>query len=267
MTNAFPDDPEPDPPDWKLLAGLFEAGSSFRHRMGLRRLDARNFYVVTPARDAIREEKRHLLNAKPGLYSLCSPYGEEAAVEFAETLALDVPSDVMNIALSLAIEPDLLFVSPPHWTLEWANVCFPTRWSLEGKLHEPLGSIHAIVPALNVELGRKITTFFDRLEPGDGWQRANWGLSASTQRNQHPTRSFAKLTDQTPPEQVYVRVENQHFLKLPKTGAIAFGIRIATFRLSDLAEQPSVRAGLAEQLRTMPGTVRNYKGITAFAGS
>ncbi len=38
-------------------------------------------------------------------------------------------------------------------------------------------------------IGGKIATFFARLAPGEGWRRANWGLSASCARNQHPSRT------------------------------------------------------------------------------
>lgn len=263
MTVQSSDDPEPDPPDWDLLASLFDAGSSFRHRMGLRRHAADDFYAPTAAATSIREEKRRILEAHSGLYTLSSAAGRDATSEFAGLLNLELPVDATVDALSLAIEPDLLFVFPPDWTLGWASVCFPTRWTLEGKLHEPLGSIHAVIPALNEQLGRQITTFLDRLAPGDGWRRANWGLSGSTRRDQHPRLPYSGLTNESSAEETYIRVEDQHFLKLPMTGAIAFGIRIASYRLSDVADRPDIRAGLAEKLRTMPEAVAKYKGLPA----
>ena len=163
----------------------------------------------------------------------------------------------------LALEPDWLLLADPDWRLVWASVCFPTRWSLAGKAGLPLPDIHAAVPGLNHELGRKIDVFFGRLRPGESWARANWGLSASGERNQHPSRPFTPLCERTPDAVVSVRVESQDFCKLPQTGAIAFGIRILNFPLPGVRDRPGIAAGLKSQLRTMPGEVAAYKGIPA----
>ena len=166
-------------------------------------------------------------------------------------------------AVTLALEPDWLLLAGPDWRLVWASVCFPTRWSLEGKAGRPLPDIHEAVPGLNRELGRKIDVFFDRLSPGDGWTRANWGLTANAARNQHPSRPFTPLSEGTPDAAVCVRVESQDFCKLPQTGAIAFGIRILNFPLAGVRERPGIAAGLQTQLRTMPDEVAAYKAIPA----
>ena len=47
------------------------------------------------------------------------------------------------------------------------------------------------------------------------------------------------------------------------TGAIAFGIRILTFPLTEIARRPAIAAALKERLRTMPAEVAAYKGIPA----
>ena len=163
----------------------------------------------------------------------------------------------------LALEPDWLLLADPDWRLVWASVCFPTRWSLVGKAGLPLPDIHGAVPGLNRELGRKIDVFFDRLPPGEGWARANWGLSASAARNQHPSRPFTPLSEGTPNAAVSVRVESQLFCKLPRTGAIVFGIRILHFPFEKLQHRLDIAAGLQAQLRTMPVEVAAYKGIPA----
>jgi hypothetical protein len=126
---------------------------------------------------------------------------------------------------------------------------------------QELPAIHAIVPGLNAELGRKIGVFFSRLGPGEGWGRANWGLSTTAERDQHPQKPYKPLSTQTPLNETYVRVESQHLLKLEGTGAIAFGIRILSFDLVSVLDRPDVAAGLKEQLRTMPPEVSAYKGI------
>src|SRR5438034_8163832 len=72
-------------------------------------------------------------------------------------------------------------------------VCFPSGWSLQGKLGKTIDEIHAIVPGLNAALARQINAFMAKLAPGALWERENWGLSADTELNHHPSRPLKKL--------------------------------------------------------------------------
>lgn len=260
-----------DPPDWDLLSALFAQGGRHRHKMGLRRADARGFYAATASGPAIRREKQTIFRRNDHRYTVVTREGYRGAVEFARLL--DLPGEesvtdeeagwqVYNWRLGLALEPDLLIVQPPDWSLVWANVCAPSRWSLEGKAQRPLSWIHDVVPGLNDELGSKIATFFSRLPVGEGWRRANWGLSASCRKNQHPTESIPLLDSTSTPDRIYVRVEDQHLLKLPETGAIAFGIRISSFAWSDMRQNEAIAESVLEQLRSMPPETVRYKALT-----
>ena len=239
--------------------------------MGVSKASVGAFYGPTGEAAAIQEQKEAVLRLPDAAQYLVETDGGVAAFdEFTRTLELpaaltDAGLDphARHRAVTLALEPDWLLLAAPDWRLVWASVCFPTRWSLAGKAGLPLPDIHAAVPRLNGELGRKIDVFFGRLPPGEGWSRANWGLSASVERNQHPTRPFTPLSEQTPDAAVSVRVESQDFCKLPQTGAIAFGIRILNFPLAGVKDRPDIAAGLKSQLRTMPGEVADYKGIPA----
>ena len=267
------DDARADPPDWALLSSLFATGGSHRHRMGLRRADAREFYRSTAKRQALHGEKRAILDRTGARHTVITPEGHRAAAEFAGLLGLPMDGAdadgeegwrAYNRRLGLALEPDLLFVQPPDWSLVWACVCFPSRWSLEGKTRRPLEAIHAAVPGLNPELGSKIATFFARMVPGEGWRRANWGLSASAQRNQHPDEPVPPLTATTAPGQIFLRIEDQHLLKLPGTGAIAFGIRITSFAWSEVMQNPAVAVPLRETLSSMSPELAQYKALIDF---
>jgi hypothetical protein len=252
-------------PDWALLGTLFGEPSDFRHRMNLRRGDAATFYAPTADATTIRAEKRATLERALDLYTGSSAAGAAAAVELAEILGVAVDSGAdereLNRQLSLAIEPDLLVVTPPDWMLAWASVCFPSRWTLEGKMGRPMVHIHEEVPGLNPELEANIRTFFARLAPGDGWRRANWGLSASALRNQHPTEALPGLDAETPWESVFLRVEDQHLLKLPKTGSIVFGLRIRSYRWEEVCADQRIRGNLVRKLRSMLPPVAQYKGV------
>ena len=259
-----------DPPDWDLLSALFATGGGYRHRMGLRRADAREFYAPTAKGPTLRDEKRAILERHGERHTLTTPEGHRAAVEFAVFSALSADGlgeddegarQAFNRRLSLALEPDLLFVQPPDWTLVWASVCFPSRWSLDGKTRQPLAGIHEAVPGLNPALGSKIATFFARLRPGEGWRRANWGLSASARRNQHPDEAIPPLTAGTVADQIFIRIEDQHLLKLPGSGAIAFGIRITNFAWSEVMRNPAIAVPLLQMLRSMSPELARYKAV------
>ena len=258
----------PSEADWQALGKLFaDERAEFRHRLGISQGSLPAFYGATHEAAAIREQKEAVQRLPDAAqYFVETTEGEAAFREFIRVLglptALTEPDRLARChEVTLALEPDWLLLSAPHWRLVWASVCFPTRWSLVGKAGLPLPDIHAAVPGLNGELGRKINVFFDRLPPGDGWTRANWGLSASTERNQHPSRPVEPLSERTPEAAVCVRVESQHLCKLPQTGAIAFGIRILHFPLAGVKARPGIAAGLQSQLRTMPGEVAVYKEI------
>jgi hypothetical protein len=122
--------------------------------------------------------------------------------------------------------------------------------------------IHEPAPGLNRSLGTQIDTFLSRVQPGVGWLRVNWGLSASPERNQHPDRNLPRLTSDPELERVWLRVERQCLVALPSTGGVLFGLRIESKRLEDLqSESPEMGARLAHALRTMPEEIAEYKGI------
>ena len=58
---------------------------------------------------------------------------------------------------------------------------------------KPLVSAHGIVPGLNPALGAKIAPFIAGLSEGRCYQRTNWGLTASDQLDQHPTRQIPEI--------------------------------------------------------------------------
>lgn len=62
-------------------------------------------------------------------------------------------------------------------------------------------------------------------------------------------------------DEVWLRVENQIFFRLPETGGLLFGIRIENVSLSDVKKWPDAARGLPRALRTMPEEIARYKGI------
>jgi dimethylamine monooxygenase subunit A len=174
------------------------------------------------------------------------------------------PSNDLLMELGTAWEFDFLLLQaatagPP--LLVGGVVCFPSSWSLEEKIGRPLNEIHDPVPGLNAQVGTQINTFLNRLAPGIAWERANWGLSASPELNQHPHRSLPRLGKDANWESTWMRIEHQALIALPRSAGLLFTIRIQTFPLASLRENPSVAPRFVEALKTMPAEVARYKNL------
>jgi heme-dependent oxidative N-demethylase alpha subunit-like protein len=170
------------------------------------------------------------------------------------------------VVLGTKWEPDFLLLNvdaADSVRLVAAAVCFPSSWALEEKIGHPVEIIHGVVPGLNRTIGAQIQTFLTKLKPGVAWLRSNWGLSRSPELNQHPARGLPRLDQTVQLEEVWLRVEEQAIVALPRTSGLLFGIRIVTYPLAEIAKS-GVGSRLARALRTMPDALCTYKGL-AFA--
>ena len=245
-------------------AQLFKDGA-FEFQMNLRRgSDA--FFHPTAAHTALLAERRHWLAAYPAHYIGQEPGTADLLAEtiaFARALQPDLTADSLQ-ALGENWEPDFLLLRPDPtgvFRLVAGCVCFPSHWALEEKIGQPLTAIHAPVPTLNTSLGAKIDTFLARLRPGEIWERSNWGLAATAELNNHPTRPLPRLTATTPSDAIWLRLEHQAFRTLPTSGCLLFAIRLEIIPL--LALPAETRTALTATLRTMSPEIAAYKGLTA----
>lgn len=167
-------------------------------------------------------------------------------------------------AIGEVLEPDFLLLKPDEageMKLLAGCVCFPSSWSLEEKMGRPLDFIHRVVPGLNEQLGKPIAQFCRRMTPDIAWLRANWGLSRSPELNQHPRRALPRLDATVKPDEVWLRVEHQALVALPRTGGLLFGMRVIVHSLAEVKRNPAAAHGLHHALQTMPEAMAVYKGI------
>lgn len=246
-----------------------------RFSMRLERGDPAAFYRSTTAAGRLLAERRHWLETTPEACLAVTPEAAPMLAELIELLETWQPANHPTAAhhdplaqcraLGHRLEPDILLGGPDEsgvWRLRAGCVCFPSSWALEDKIGRPIHEIHAPVPGLNREVGPQIGRFLGRLAPGVSWQRANWGLSGSPELNQHPRLRKPRLDADVTREQVFLRIEHQSLVALPRSGGVLFGIRIEVVPIACVLSDPPAAAGLRRALRTMPAPLAGYKGLS-----
>lgn len=243
----------------------FLKAGDFRFDMGLRRGSTAYFRNSGPP-DLLAERRALLEAGDPSPYAAALDGAEPQlvdAADFARSLDIPVGNPASPVELGCLWEPDFVLLDDAL-RVQAGCVCFPSFWSLPEKLGEAIDPVHAPVPGLNADLGAKIRTFLERLKPGEVWERWNWGLAATPERNCHPATLRPRLDATATLAGTWFRVEHQALVRLPATGAVLFGIRIESRTLhEEMAASPGFGATLKRLLETMPDAVIHYKGLAA----
>jgi hypothetical protein len=256
----------PSAPAYRPLSPDLFPDGDYRFHLTLRREEPREFFRSHDASGELLMERARWLAEKPQRYATLTSEGLPALEEFSALAAgWGFASVADAVALGAAFEPDILLLSPDaegKFRLRGGALCFPTGWALEDKVGHPLEVVHGVVPGLNAALASPIQQFLSRLKPGTAFCRDNWGLAATDELNLHPARQVPAPTLPVSLERLWLRVEHQALLALPRTNGVAFGIRIALHRLDVVARDPAA-AGLRRALETMPPELAAYKRIDA----
>ena len=237
----------------------------------LRRGAPAEFLGNRDATGRILAERRKWLEADPRRYATLEPAGEEAWRELCDRVAEWGVASVASggesapAVLGGSLEPDLLVLTRDEagvWRLRGGALCFPTSWSLEEKLGRGLEEIHGPVPGLNTALAPSINQVLGRLSSETTIERWNWGLAATDELNLHPVRGLPVPVPPVTLAGLWLRLEHQALIALPRSGGVMFGIRISLHRLDALVGTAAGR-GLARALRSMPSAMAEYKRLEA----
>lgn len=250
------------------LAALFP-DEDFRLHLTLRRGGPREFFAAQDASGRVLAERRRWIADTPGRYAAVEKNGEAMVREFAgwcrEWGVSAVGANAVE-ALGGALEPDFLVLSADaegRFRLRGGALCFPTGWALEEKIGRTMEEIHGVVPALNATIGGSIRQFMERLRPGIGFLRDNWGIAATDELNLHPARGIPGPGLPVELEHLWLRVEHQMLVRLPETGGVLFGIRVRLHRLDAVKADELAARGLARALATMSPEMAAYKRLDA----
>ncbi len=161
---------------------------------------------------------------------------------------VDPALPALRLAGALCQEDFLLMAGgAPEYRLVAGVLCFPSRWSLAEKLGRPMTGIHAPVPRYDAPLAARVNRVFAMLRAGQPLIRFNW-LVHATDRLDLPLREGRGRPPVAPGAALWLRTERQTLLRLPRTGAVVFGVKTTLTPLGDLdaAQRAGLRAALAQ---------------------
>jgi len=216
-----------------------------------------------PGDAAVLKLRAELIATTPEAVLARLPAAEPGVAELAAVLSARdgflVAGDALA-ALGRRYAEDLCLLVPDgtQHVLAAAVLCFPNRWRLADKIGRPLLAVHGPVPDYAERLSQQVDFFLSRLRPGRCFVRANWGLvSTPALHLPDPVAAVNPLRD----EHVYVRREEQSFVKLPASGAVVFAIRTS---VTPWAEVPADdRAAILAQTQSLSPAWLKYKSIQA----
>lgn len=240
------------------LEGLFTR-NGYRPAMALRRLDPQDYFRNLAPND-ILERRRVLIESGDFVYEPPWEEDREAVIHFAGTFA-SVHHVRSFRELGAVWEPDFVLLRRDESEKVIGGcVCFPTGWSLAEKQNQKVSIVHGAVPGLNAQLGSSVEQFFARLKPGECYQRSNWSLTSSTQMNQRPQDNIPEIASECDATGTFLRVEWQALIAIDESRTL-FGIRIYHCTLEVVQRNGEAAHLLAENLRTMPEQMLQYKRL------
>jgi hypothetical protein len=252
----------------------------FGLRMRFDRDEIASFFKPTASHSEVIEQRLKWISGEPEKYSALLPDGVDLLDETVQlAISLGTLPEANHLASFTELDPlerckrlgelweaDFLLMKPDAegvFRLYGGCLCFPSHWDLNDKLGQPMAAIHAPVPGLNETLGRQIDGFLQRIKPGTSWERANWGISRTSELNLHPSRKLPRLDTKVTLDEVWFRLEQQSLVSLPASGGILFSIKIVVLPMSEIKADPNNRQGMIRALQTMPEPMACYKGIDA----
>ncbi|WP_461186843.1 heme-dependent oxidative N-demethylase family protein [Arthrobacter sp. Z4-13] len=156
--------------------------------------------------------------------------------------------------------------------LDAGLVTFAADWSLGFDVGMKFLEVHGPVPRIHEEqIACRAQQFLMRLQPGEKYRRTNWTMTVDrrldTSTETYPvwaSQRSAVAADPAFPERLHLRVEVQHLIRLPRSGAVLFLVRTHLLSLADIARVPAWRERLGRVLAELPEDMAEYKGISRY---
>lgn len=185
--------------------------------------------------------------------------------------AASLPWDPMTF-LGREVPDDLLLVKERDGELcfDAGLVTFAAAWSVSFDVGMTMAEIHNPVPRLTREgITSRAEQFLRRLPVDQVYRRVNWTLSASGSRlldvslEELPAWAgdIPALVAAEDWGRLQLRIEVEHFIRLPMTGAVTFNIRTHMTSLEEIRQVPAWRDQLGRVVLELPEDLAAYKGF------
>ncbi|WP_258006437.1 DUF3445 domain-containing protein [Arthrobacter sp. AFG20] len=194
-------------------------------------------------------------------------------LEFTAGVDASLPAEPL-LFLGSQIQDDIALLDQRENAL-WLDaglVTFAADWSLGFDVGMKFLEVHGPVPRVHDEqIITRAQQFLMNLQPGEKYRRTNWtmtvGRRLDTSTETYPEWAqdrSAVVTDPALPDRLHLRVEVQHLIRLPHSGAILFLVRTHLLSLADIARVPAWRERLGRVLAELPPDMAGYKGISRY---
>lgn len=138
------------------------------------------------------------------------------------------------------------------------HLCSPNHWDPREKIGRHFQDIHLPVPAMERTVSQYKPMLLSVINKGP-FARYAWGVDTDNILNHHP----AGPNRRTPPgKKLFIRMERQHLIGLPKVSAFVFTIRTYFYAIDQL--DGDQRKGLASAIRSMTPASVAYKRMSDY---
>lgn len=227
-----------DPAQWIIRDEAFAGQMALRDRLITGQRDEVHV-VLSEAQDAADEALDTVLAAirmdesyRIGATDVQRPDGV--------TVTIDRTAPLLTVGRLIQSDLCLMQPGPNGHILTAAILCFPASWMLSEKIGRALPAIHDPVAEYDESLTHRVQRLFDAIHPDRPLWRANALLYHDAALFQPRRECDAANHSHSGPDGAFLRSERQTLRRLPRTGAVAFGIHTRVVRVSRLTEEQRI---------------------------
>jgi hypothetical protein len=255
-----------DPAEWFVVHGDFAGQMAYREQLLAQRRDT-VFALLPQGRAAASEMLEAVLDTAAALPGYRFGDGVVTRPE-GGVVTIDQDDPLATAGRLVADDLCLLLPDPEagEYRLVGAVLCFPSRWLLAEKVGRPLTAIHDPVPDYDGTLARRVNRVFEALRVGRPLWRVNWLVHATPELHLPQGLNDEIIAPDDPARGLYLRTERQTLTRLPRTGAVVFGIKTSVSPIDGLtaAEATALHAEMAAQ---DAGTIAYKSGSNTYGAA
>ncbi len=243
-------------------------------RIGLKPIAATAWFEGGEADPALRKDA--LLAAHHDAVWAETPGSRPAQVELramvaaalGRTLGMQDTPPLLAAARWVADDLCLMERCDGVWRLTALSLCAGSFFTASQVIGRSLAELHGPVTGFEDRLLTRVTRIFDGLREDLVLERRNWSVVSSPDLfapDPGPMRDAIPAIDpDRAAEALFARCERQTLRRLPRTGAIAFSIRVWVDPLSVIAAEPERLARFARAWRSADPDFRAYKRLDLY---